>query len=80
MDGGVYIIIYVQKMQINYFKFEKELYIWTEKYGWKSKSMCRGMIKPTNLLSLLNVHFNNLINSNKTNLNNLLKKIKFIDY
>jgi len=58
----------------------KELYIWTEKYGWKSKSMCCGMIKPTNLLSSLNINFNDLINTNKTNLNNLLKEIKFIDY
>jgi len=42
--------------------------------------MCRGMIKPTNLLSLLNVHFNDLINTNKTNLNNLLKEIKLINF
>jgi len=42
--------------------------------------MCCGMIKPANLLSSLNVYFNDLFNTNKSNLNNLLKKIKFIDY
>jgi len=36
----------------NYIKFDNDLYIWTEKYGWKSKSMCCGMIKPIHLLLL----------------------------
>ena len=63
-----------------YIKFDKELYIWTEKYGWKSKSMCHEVIKPAHLLSSLNVHFNDLINTNKTNLNNLLYAMKLINF
>ena len=57
----------------NYIKFEaNELYIWTEKYGWRSKSMCHGMIKPTHLLASLNQHFDNLICRNQKDIKDLL--------
>ena len=52
--------------------FDKELYIWAEKYGWKSKSMCRGMIKRIHLLFSLNEYFNNLICKNIKDVKDLL--------
>jgi len=57
----------------NYIKFEaNELYIWTEKYGWRNKSMCCGMIKPIHLLASNNQHFDNLICRNQKDIKDLL--------